>query len=131
MLKVDGYYLCMSDEAACLAQESVAFIKAHGLGKFAPHPVSVGRIESMKRLKDAGFYTGRVMTVVGYMQRIFLRCFRGEQPLWLDATTGTFFESDGHCVTSENLKLMGEPEPISKAQAKKYFANLHGEFEDD
>lgn len=127
-LMIDAHLCQMSDEGyQCLSSSSVAriqFIAEKGGNKIAAR--SNARKESMNRLKQVAFYKTKIR-LDGYgdgaSYRYVVRVYKNGDPYWVDIVTGTLYRQDGSCLTSQYLRLSGDPVQCRRPEVARFLKN--------
>ena len=108
------YWACFDD---CNSNDGVQMIKAYEINKSESGPMArasqcfplgAKRPAKQKWIAKNNLYLGNINGHQRIMAHVFWRTMRGKRFFLMDAVTGTLYRrSDGKCVTSDVLQLLG------------------------
>lgn len=128
-LLIDGVFCKLSQEGMCMDSATLERIQNIANGR-EPKMVSksAARIEAMKRLTGIEFFRANIRYSSVMKQRYMVRVIR-KSVLYADIITGTLFHSDGACLTSDRIRMVGNPETCKKPEVKKFIASRKAFYE--
>jgi len=131
-LLIDGVFCKLSQEGMCMDSATLERIQNIANGR-APKMVSKSpsRIESMQRLTGIEFLRANVRYSGVMRKRYMVRVIRKSVLLYADIITGTLFHSDGVCLTSYFIRMVGNPETCKKPEVKKFIASRKSLYDGD